>query len=513
MVVDKIAERMDPNTLLERLLRLEEKIEELKRENALLRQAQQAQAASKKGEETAAAASRPEAVAAAGTIRLSVDPATGQIVDASPAAVRFFGYGVEALRGRHIADLDLLSQKGAPLPTPGEAASLFRARYRLAQGEVRDADVFIYPIVREGQPLLQYTIFDVTERESDIRALRRSERRFRQIVEQAADLIYRTDPSGYITYINPAALRLFGYSLEELRRVHFSELIHPDYRAEILAFYARQASSRTPSTYCEFPIITQPGKVVWIGQSVQLFTRDERILGFQAIARDISERKQAEKLITDHVARLHRHNRRLHERLQKLERINIDLGGMAMTDYLTGLRNYRAFRDRLNHAFQHARNTRTPLSLLLIDLDHFKRVNDTRGHAAGDALLNTLGSLLQTRARSTDVVARYGGEEFAVILPFTDQSGAIAQAERLRAIIEHTFSNDGVTASIGVASLSETVHSPEDLIRQADIALYAAKQQRNAVRHYTQLTPETQQNILQIVTRQPAAEGTNVSEE
>lgn len=511
MVVDNTV-RMDPNTLLELLQRLEAKLEELTKENALLRQAQQAQSAPKKEESSTTPPGRQETAAAAGTIRLLVDPASGQIVDATPAAVRFFGYGLEALKGRHVGELDLLVQKEAPLPTPAEAASLFRARYRLAQGEVRDADVFIYPIVREGQALLQYTIFDVTEREEKIRDLQRSEKRYRQIVEQTTDIIFRADDNGYIVYSNPAATRLFDYSPEEFRRLHFTELVHPSYRSEIYTFYARQAASRTPSTYCEFPAITRIGKEIWLGLSVQLFIRHDCVAGFQAIARDISEMKSAEKMVVAQLGRLHRRSRRLQERLQKLERINIDLGGMAMTDYLTGLRNYRAFRDRLQHAFQHATTTHTPLSLLLIDLDHFKRVNDTRGHAAGDALLETLGALLQTRARSTDVVARYGGEEFAVILPFTEQSGAVAQAERLRAIIEQTFSSDGVTASIGVASLDENVPNPEALIRQADIALYAAKQQRNAVRHYSQLTPEMRQSILKIVTTQPAAEGTSLEE-
>jgi diguanylate cyclase (GGDEF)-like protein len=241
---------------------------------------------------------------------------------------------------------------------------------------------------------------------------------------------------------------------------------------------------------------------VWVGQNVQLLRDARRLLGFQAIARDITERKRSEQPLADHLGTLYRRNRRLKNRLSRLQHVNLSLEDQVLTDYLTGLQNHRSFQDHLEQALQYAYRTETPLSVLLIDLDSFKQINDTRGHPAGDAVLAALGKLLLERVRSTDIVARYGGEEFAVILPHTDREGAVAQAERFRVQIEQAFLENGnITASFGVASLTPETRDRQQLILQADAALYAAKQAgRNCVRHYINLSPDTRATVLAVVT-------------
>lgn len=171
-----------------------------------------------------------------------------------------------------------------------------------------------------------------------------------------------------------------------------------------------------------------------------------------------------------------------------LRRQDAQLEELAILDELTGLYNRRYVLQRLGEEVLRARRYRLPLSCLMLDLDHFKRVNDTHGHLAGDAVLRQLGATLRLSVRSTDVVGRYGGEEFLVLLPQTPLSGARTLAERIRWVVEQTvFDAGGVrvrcTVSIGVATAPQG--EPPDLDRlvgAADEALYLAKRRgRNRV--------------------------------
>jgi diguanylate cyclase (GGDEF)-like protein len=151
------------------------------------------------------------------------------------------------------------------------------------------------------------------------------------------------------------------------------------------------------------------------------------------------------------------------------------LVALATTDPLTGLANHRIFHDRLGAESARARRAGTPLGLVLIDLDHFKRVNDTHGHQAGDDVLREVARRLRDRSRQEDVVARVGGEELAWLLPGAGAAEAAEAAERLRADIRGAaFPGVGqVTASMGVAQHEDD--GPAGLVRRADLALYRAK--------------------------------------
>ena len=162
---------------------------------------------------------------------------------------------------------------------------------------------------------------------------------------------------------------------------------------------------------------------------------------------------------------------------------NVRLEQLATTDPLTGLLNRRALVERLTTEMERALRYDTSVALLLVDLDHFKRVNDTHGHLAGDGVLRAVAELLREEARSSDLVARYGGEEFIVALPETDDAGAVTLAERMRErVAGHVFRAwEGdealrVTASIGLATFpAARIESVEDLFARADAALYRAK--------------------------------------
>ncbi len=180
-------------------------------------------------------------------------------------------------------------------------------------------------------------------------------------------------------------------------------------------------------------------------------------------------------------------------RAQALETTRADnrrLEALATTDPLTRVLNRRALLDRLGAEVDRARRFDSALTLLLLDVDHFKQINDTAGHLAGDSVLRRLGALLEEAVRKVDIVARYGGEEFVVILPETTTDGAVVFAERLRERIAHQAFDVGVeqpvhlTVSVGIATFpSPRVASTEDLFARADEALYRAKSGgRNQVR-------------------------------
>lgn len=166
---------------------------------------------------------------------------------------------------------------------------------------------------------------------------------------------------------------------------------------------------------------------------------------------------------------------------EKLERHRATLEDLSMQDELSGVFNYRGFQRRLGEELERSHRYRRVFSLLLLDLDHFKLINDTYGHPVGDEVLRLVAALVNSVARPVDYVARYGGEEFAVLLAETGQAGAVAMAERIRELIGRNpvataaGQRIEVTASIGLAAYPENASSGTELISAADAALYAAK--------------------------------------
>jgi two-component system cell cycle response regulator len=170
----------------------------------------------------------------------------------------------------------------------------------------------------------------------------------------------------------------------------------------------------------------------------------------------------------------------------RLSRQNAMLAELASTDELTGVKNRRRFREDLELLFAQADRQRSPLSLIMLDIDHFKQYNDAFGHPAGDEVLRQVGATLRSIVRGHDVVARYGGEEFAVLLPATGAEVALKIAERLRAAIAgRNWLHRAVTASFGVSTSEPGTMDDIILVERADRALYLSKQAgRNRSSHF-----------------------------
>jgi diguanylate cyclase (GGDEF)-like protein/PAS domain S-box-containing protein len=274
---------------------------------------------------------------------------------------------------------------------------------------------------------------------------------YRQVFETARDSIFIMDPTGVVTAANPAALTLALPVTDRLVGHPLSLLFAPAADGRLLR---EQLAGEIDDL--ELCVQRDGGPDMWLQLRVAAHRdRAGRVRGYHAIGHDITER------------------RRLEERLMH----------DALHDALTGLPNRALFMDRLQHAL--ARIRREPTStcaVLFLDLDHFKRVNDSYGHAAGDELLRTIATTLLRCMRQDDTVARIAGDEFAILLEDSDGTlDARAAADRIVQLLQQPIDvGDGllwVSLSIGIAYPVTGDESPDDVLSSADLAMYRAKRE------------------------------------
>lgn len=234
--------------------------------------------------------------------------------------------------------------------------------------------------------------------------------------------------------------------------------------------------------YAGVPLVTPDGQILGSFCAVDMQPRQwtERDV---AVLTELAHATLREITLRQALVRLAEANRLLTEEMHKVGVLNERLSELAHTDALTGLYNRRAYDQELAREWRRVQRNGAALSVLLIDADHFKSINDQHGHAVGDRVLQALAALIQRSAREIDVAARIGGEEFAVLLSDTGATSALNVAERIRSQIAQsdTMPVTGVTVSIGVATLAAE-ESAASLQHRADQALYMAKSQgRNRV--------------------------------
>jgi diguanylate cyclase (GGDEF)-like protein/PAS domain S-box-containing protein len=215
------------------------------------------------------------------------------------------------------------------------------------------------------------------------------------------------------------------------------------------------------------------GRVQWLHWEVRPWYDVNGLAGVVVFTEDVTRRKQA----TDELRNLNAElEDRVRERTVQLEALARELEAQSLTDTLTGLANRRAFDLKLADEIRLSVRHSTPLSLLMIDVDHFKQYNDAFGHPEGDEVLRQVARVLQTQSRATDIAARWGGEEFVVLLRHTGVDGARVVGERMRqAVAAENWTHRAITVSIGVATLGRTGSDDGALLAEADKALYEAK--------------------------------------
>jgi diguanylate cyclase (GGDEF)-like protein/PAS domain S-box-containing protein len=272
----------------------------------------------------------------------------------------------------------------------------------------------------------------------------RADERARHFFDLSRDMLCTANMDGYFVELNAAWTRSLGYDLDELRQAPFVERVHPDDRerteAEAVGLFEGIETLSFENRY-----LAKDGTWHWLRWSSQL-SPDESLI--YARATDVTELKEIEA-----------------EREELLGQVQ----DMARRDSLTGLPNRRALEEQLPQEMARTRRSLAPLSVAILDIDHFKSYNDTHGHLAGDEVLRASAKAWDSVLRAEDTIVRFGGEEFLVLLPDTEPEQAAEIVERLRERMPM-----GQTCSAGLA-LWDHVESIDGLLRRADEALYLAK--------------------------------------
>ncbi|CAN5506607.1 hypothetical protein BH20ACT19_BH20ACT19_04230 [soil metagenome] len=389
----------------------------------------------------------------------------GAIVYVNQAWERMFGYDASEVMGRHHRDLtaDRSTDEWAEVATAGQAALSETGAWtgecpcrRKDGGKLRvssHVSCFDHP---DHGPVYVALQTDVTEQREASDALAEAKERFRLAFAGAPIGMALMDLEGRFTSVNQALCDITGFPEAELKGRQSREITHPDDRELSLEALDDLLSGEIETHQVEKRYLHATGAAVWVQLSATLL-RDSRseALHYLLQVQDITER------------------RRFHQQLKH----------MADHDPLTGLFNRRAFEHELDHHVSRVARYGVEGAVLVLDLDHFKYVNDVLGHNAGEGLIISVAKALRERLRDTDVLARLGGDEFAVLLPRADEAearevaGALVERLRQESVSGRRGHGRRVTTSIG-AALFEEGQPPngEDILVHADVAMYEAKE-------------------------------------
>lgn len=345
------------------------------------------------------------------------------------------------------------------LETP-EASSIRELRIRRKDGSLRRVEWWAIAVPERSEVITFAR--DIELRKALEAQLAEVEEKFEDLIENADDAICTADLDGCMTSVNRAAERLCGCVRSEILGRPFSDFVPREFHETLKKMTQLKMSGRR-STVFEVEILDRDGGRIPVELNTWLQVRDGTPIGIQGIARDVRFRRQ---LAED-----------LKQRNVELEAANTTIRSLLNQDPLTKLANRRSLEEELERAMSFAKRSLQPLALVLCDVDRFKLVNDTFGHAVGDEVLSAFGGLLGVSCRLEDTAARYGGEEFVLVLPNTPLESAIEFAERLRTRTEtlQIPSGAAITASFGV-TIMQPGDTPDSLISRADAALYKAKQ-------------------------------------
>lgn len=336
----------------------------------------------------------------------------------------------------------------------GEAVPCFEVEYKTRCGGTIIAEGSISLYMENGEPCgIQGFFRDITARKKTEQALIASEERFRTIFTSSVAGIAMLAPDGRFLQANPAFCCFLGYTEDELLQLKITDVTHSDDVEETLSRRNIDQASRSRAIICEKRYLCKDGSVFWAQlSSTWFFDNEGQPLYTVPVIQDITGRKKAELRIRE----------------------------LAYYDSLTHLPNRSLFKDRLERVLAQESRRQGSFALMFLDLDRFKTVNDTLGHAVGDEMLCQAANRLSECLRDNDTVARLGGDEFVVILSDYRGDGNLpkiatkilcALSQPFDLSVREVFSS----TSIGIALYPEDAEQPADLLRCADMAMYAAK--------------------------------------
>ena len=297
----------------------------------------------------------------------------------------------------------------------------------------------------------------------EIALLRREVEKHKLILEEINLFYCEMDLSGCLIFFNPPFAQALGYGKLELIGMSCEKFLEASSRDLFTAALANVAKTGLPRRRIDYGLLKKNGAILHTETSIFLMNDEmKRPAGYRVLFQDITRRKQAEDLVKK----------------------------LAFEDTLTGLPNRRLFHDRLVLALNQAKRNKEKLAVMMVDLDRFKEVNDTLGHYVGDLLIQAVGQRLTALLRKGDTVARLGGDEFILLLPSLRQlDNAKRIAEKILSVFEESFLLEGrevrTTPSIGIAIYPDDGDNMDLLLRNSDIAMYAAKDKgRNTFAYY-----------------------------
>jgi len=385
-------------------------------------------------------------------------PADGRYIEVNEAWSAFFGFPREAVIGKTSIELGIWASEPdraefvARLAEDGRVRNL-EFRMRKHSGELADVLVSTEMIDLMGEERLLTSVMDITDLKRVERQLQASERRFRDFADAAGEYVWETDVDGRYTYVSRRVEQVLGYPREEMYGRKPTEFMPPGEAEQLQAVLGDSIAKGEPFRNVELRSLTRTGTLVWqLVSGVPIRDDMGLVRGYRGTALEITERKQAERRIEE----------------------------LATRDPLTGLPNRLLLADRLSQGLLSAQRAGDMLGVLFVDLDHFKNINDTLGHQAGDLLLKEVARRLGGVVRKGDTLSRQGGDEFVVVLEglkTPDDAGQVAQ-KILNALAQpceiegHKIVTSG---SVGIAIYPSDGADGPTLMRHADTAMYAAK--------------------------------------
>ena len=370
------------------------------------------------------------------------------IISFNPAAERLFELRAAEIIGQPISRLcpDVNIVTMAKSAHPEQEIDITRP-----DGSQLAIELRVSEMQQSNLQMFACIIVDISERKNAERKLREAESRYRDLVETAHDLVWSIDSKGHWIYLNQACKHIYGYEPEQMLHRHISEFVSPEYKQRDQDAFNNLLANPEMLQY-ETVHLDRNGTPRQLSFNATALITDGVITRIRGTARDITEQKVYEK----------------------------QLSYQAEHDSLTGLYNRHYFQQELERLIARTARSGANSALFYFDLDQFKYVNDTLGHALGDELLLETTDILKSHSREGDLLARFGGDEFTLLLYNIDIKDAKPIAEKLRLLFENYRYNRAsnsfnITCSIGITVIDNHSSSADEILAQADLACNLAK--------------------------------------